>query len=307
MYEQKQFQDKIITAKSVSKVYKKNFRSIHALEDLSFEVFSNQILGILGPNGAGKTTLLKILTGIIPKGRFTGDISIFNTEDTNSIKHKIGFLPESPEFFKNITASELLDFALRISGNLSNTKTVDDMLKHVNLFHERNEKIKNFSKGMRQRIGIAQAIIHSPELLILDEPMSGLDPQGRRMVIDLIHNYSTEGKTILFSTHDLDDIEALCTHVLVLVKGKILLQKSLNELRANSSFLIETESNEGKSIYKAENSTAFWEHMYKIRKESNRIIRVQSGITEQLEQYYREENEVGEGKNEERRKHDEKA
>jgi ABC-type multidrug transport system ATPase subunit len=94
----------IITANSVSKVYKKNFRSIHALENVSFDVPPNHILGILGPNGAGKTTLLKILTGIIPQGRFTGNIRIFDTENTGSIKHKIGFLPEQPEFFKNVTA-----------------------------------------------------------------------------------------------------------------------------------------------------------------------------------------------------------
>ncbi len=279
----------IIEIESLSKIYKKNFRQVHALKNISFNVEKNRILGILGPNGAGKTTLLKIITGISLPEKKSGKIKLFDSENIHSIKNRIGFLPENPEFFKNISAYELLEFSLNISGSDKNKSKIDDMLKRVNLFHERNEKVKNFSKGMRQRIGIAQAIIHSPDLLILDEPMSGLDPQGRHMVIELINDSHNEGKTILFSTHDLDDIEALCSHVMVLVKGEILLEKSLSELREKCSYKIETENKTGKTVYTAANEPELWKIMEKTKSDGSKIIRVQSGIAEQLEQFYREE------------------
>ncbi len=139
---------------------------------------------------------------------------------------------------------------------------------------------------MRQRIGIAQAIIHSPELLILDEPMSGLDPPGRRMVIDIIDSYYKEGKTILFSTHNLDDIEALCTDVMVLNHGEIQLEKELSELRENSSYKIEVEVDNHKETYNAENNAQLWEKLDSIRANNQKIIKIQSGIASQLEKYY---------------------
>lgn len=279
----------IIEVTELSKIYRENFRSIHALKNIHLNIRQNRVVGILGPNGAGKTTLLKIITGIIPTGRYTGTVRLFQTADTSIVKHRIGFLPEHPEFFKHITPRELLEFSLKISNqwNKSNSgNVIDTMLKRVNLFQEKDKKINQFSKGMRQRIGIAQAIIHSPDLLVLDEPMSGLDPNGRRMVIDLIQSYYKEGKTILFSTHDLDDIDALCTDVLVLVKGEILLEKSLSELREKCSYKIEWEKGDEKQSIKVENEAALWDFMEDARTQGKRIIRVQSGIAEQLEQYY---------------------
>lgn len=279
----------IIEVTELSKIYRENFRSIHALKNIHLNIRQNRVVGILGPNGAGKTTLLKIITGIIPTGRFTGTVRLFQTAETSTVKHRIGFLPEHPEFFKHITPRELLEFSLKISNqwNKSNSgNVIDTMLKRVNLFQEKDKKINQFSKGMRQRIGIAQAIIHSPDLLVLDEPMSGLDPNGRRMVIDLIQSYYKEGKTILFSTHDLDDIDALCTDVLVLDKGEILLEKSLSELREKCSYKIEWEKGDEKQAIKVENEAALWDFMEDARTQGKRIIRVQSGIAEQLEQYY---------------------
>ena len=163
-----------------------------------------------------------------------------------------------------------------------------ELLREVNLYNYRNQRVKNFSKGMRQRIGIAQAIIHSPELLILDEPMSGLDPPGRRMVVDIIENYYREGKTILFSTHNLDDIEALCTDVMVLNKGKILLEKSLSQLREKSSYKIEIEEDTGKTVQRAESPSKLWALLEKFKTKNSRIIKIQSGIADQLAEYYQE-------------------
>ncbi|MCP4219986.1 MAG: ABC transporter ATP-binding protein [bacterium] len=275
----------IIDVENLSKVYRKNFKNTHALRNINFKVPKNIILGILGPNGAGKTTLLKILTGITQPGP-DASIQILGTDDIQTVKYRIGFLPENPEFLKNITAAEFLRFSASISNTTPTEKEVEDLLQKVNLLQEKNERVKNFSKGMRQRIGIAQAIIHSPELLVLDEPMSGLDPPGRRMVIDIIRDYFAQGKTILFSTHNLDDIEALCTDVLVLKQGEIQLQKELSKLRLNCRYKIEAETDDKKWTEEAENEADLWNTLETIKSEKGRIIKIQSGIARQLEKYY---------------------
>lgn len=276
----------IIEIQDLNKVYKKNFKKIHALKSVSFKVEKNKILGILGPNGAGKTTLLKIITGITSPEKNPTTLKLLDSSDIKSIRHRIGFLPENPEFPKNISAAELLKFSLNISGTSFNREHIDKLLKKVNLFHEKNERVKNFSKGMLQRIGIAQAIAHSPELLILDEPMSGLDPPGRRMVTDIIDAYFQEGKTILFSTHNLDDIEALCTDVIVLNKGEILLEKSLSDLRQKSTYKIEVEKENQKTGYHVEGDQELWKKLEEIKSQNLKIIKIQSGISRQLEKYY---------------------
>jgi ABC-2 type transport system ATP-binding protein len=279
----------IIAVEKLSKTYKKNFQTIHALKHVSFEVPKNRILGILGPNGAGKTTLLKLITGIISPAKNSGAIHLMGSQDIDAVKHRMGFLPENPEFFKNITAYELLEFAQKVTRAQPSQERIHELLKQVRLFDERKNKVKHFSKGMRQRIGIAQAIIHSPELLILDEPMSGLDPPGRRMVTQIIESYYKEGKTILFSTHNLDDIEALCTHVMVLNRGEILLEKSLSQLREKSIYKIEVEdieNPEGKTLLPADSPAELWRQLEHARTHNMRIIKVQSGIARQLEHYY---------------------
>lgn len=276
----------IIEVENISKIYKKKWQEIYALKNVTFKVENNQILGILGPNGAGKTTLLKILTGITTPDNNIKTLKLLDSGDIKAVKHRIGFLPENPEFIKNISAYELLKFSLRISGNDYNKDRIDELLKNVNLYHERNEKVRNFSKGMMQRIGIAQAIVHSPELLILDEPMSGLDPPGRRMVIDIIDTYFKEGKTILFSTHNLDDIEALCTDVLVLNKGQIRLERSLSSLRENCNYKIQVEIGTKKRMYDVEGDKQFWGVLDEIRIKEQKILKIQSGISRDLEKYY---------------------
>jgi len=281
--------ENVIEVNGLCKVYKKNFRKIHALKGIGFTVRKNMILGILGPNGAGKTTLLKLLTGIMAPERGMGTLALLGTEDIATVKHRIGFLPENPEFFRNISAYELLVFAQRVSGIQHDREKIYRVLRQVRLFDERRERVRNFSKGMRQRIGIAQAIIHEPELLILDEPMSGLDPPGRRMVTDIIEDYAKLGRTILFSTHDLDDIEALCTDVMVLKEGEILLEKSLAQLRLGSRFLIQAENREGKFSQVAKDTEELWRMLENIRNKGMRIIKVQSGIADHLELFYGQE------------------
>ncbi len=276
----------IIDIENMNKTYRKNMATIQALKNVSFKVEKNKILGILGPNGAGKTTLLKIITGISSPGKNTGKLELLGSGDIASIRNRTGFLPENPEFPKNISAQELLKFSARISGAQVDNDTIDGLLEQVKLDKEKHTRVKQFSKGMRQRIGIAQAIIHSPELLILDEPMSGLDPPGRRMVAGIIESYYRRGKTVLFSTHNLDDIEALCTDVLVLNHGEILLEKSLSQLREKSRYTIDVEEQGEKKTFNAENDKELWNKLEEFRRQNLRIIRVQSGIARQLETYY---------------------
>jgi len=180
------------------------------------------VFGYLGPNGAGKTTTLKLLMGLIfPSG---GSARILGVDwQDPRVKAQVGFLPEHPYFYDYLTASELLDYYAQLSGVPGNERKrrIDAVLSRVGLPDAGRAQLRKFSKGMLQRVGIAQAIIHDPKLVFLDEPMSGLDPIGRREVRDLIQSLKDEGKTVFFSTHILSDAESLCDRVAVLNKGEL--------------------------------------------------------------------------------------
>lgn len=193
-----------------------------ALEPLTLSVEEGEVFGFLGPNGAGKTTTLKLLMRLIfPTG---GSARILGKDiGDQSIKSEIGFLPEQPYFYDHLTARELLDYYADLSGVEAKERTsrIDAVLARVGLDESANMQLRKYSKGMLQRVGIAQAIIHNPKLIFLDEPMSGLDPIGRREVRDLIQTLKEEGRTIFFSTHILSDAETLCDRVGVINKGKL--------------------------------------------------------------------------------------
>jgi ABC-2 type transport system ATP-binding protein len=192
------------------------------LKPLTLSVEEGEVFGCLGPNGAGKTTTLKLLLGLVfPSGgtarilgRDLGDIEV---------KRFIGFLPEQPYFYDHLTPLELLDYYARLSGvdGRERKRKVDTALARVGMSDSGRTQLRKFSKGMLQRVGIAQAIVHDPKLVLLDEPMSGLDPIGRREVRDLVQELNEEGKTIFFSTHILSDAETLCDRVAVLHKGEL--------------------------------------------------------------------------------------
>jgi ABC-2 type transport system ATP-binding protein len=193
-----------------------------ALKPFQLAVQSGEIFGYLGPNGAGKTTTLKILMGLIfPTG---GSAQILGLDMWDMrVKAQIGFLPEHPYFYDYLTAGELLDYLAQLSGvpAQERTRKIDEMLGRVGMSEAKNLQLRKFSKGMLQRVGIAQAIIHNPKVVFLDEPMSGLDPIGRREVADLIRSLKDEGKTVFFSTHILSDAEALCDRVAVIHQGML--------------------------------------------------------------------------------------
>jgi ABC-2 type transport system ATP-binding protein len=194
-----------------------------ALDRLSLRVESGEVFGFLGPNGAGKTTTIKLLTGLI-----------FPTEGTASILDRpigapaafrsLGYLPENPYFYDYLTAAELLNYFGRFFPMTAEERRrrVETVLEQAGLTESRDVALRKFSKGMMQRIGIAQAVLHNPEIVLLDEPMSGLDPVGRRDVRNLILRLKAEGKTVFFSTHILSDAEALCDRVAILNRGKLV-------------------------------------------------------------------------------------
>ena len=206
-------------------------KKVTALRDLTMEVKKGEVYGFLGPNGAGKTTTLKILMGLIYQT--SGKAWIMGREAGHAqAKAKVGFLPEQPYFYDYLTAAEFLDFYGRLFNMPKNLRRdrAKELLQHVGLSHVTDLQLRRFSKGMLQRVGIAQALINDPELVILDEPMSGLDPIGRKEVKDIIMGLKDKGKTIFFSTHILPDVEVICDRVGILVKGELKATGTVGEL-----------------------------------------------------------------------------
>ena len=193
-----------------------------ALKPFQLVVEEGEIFGYLGPNGAGKTTTLKLLMGLIYPTAGGARLLGRDCRDPD-IKASIGFLPEQPYFYDYLTATELLEYYGHLSGMdvARRRKRIPEVLDRVGMAHAANTQLRKFSKGMLQRVGVAQAILHDPKLVILDEPMSGLDPMGRLEVRDLIQSLKDEGKTVFFSTHILSDAETLCDRVAVLNEGEL--------------------------------------------------------------------------------------
>jgi ABC-2 type transport system ATP-binding protein len=197
-------------------------RTRRSLDNLSLRVEEGEIFGFLGPNGAGKTTTLKLLMGLIFPTAGTAHIRGKAISDVN-MHREIGYLPEQPYFYDYLTARELLDYYARFFGfpSAERRERVSRFLERVGLTGAADVQLRKFSKGMLQRAGIAQAILHDPHVVFLDEPMSGLDPIGRREVRDIILEQKQLGRTVFFSTHILSDAEMLCDRVAVLVDGKL--------------------------------------------------------------------------------------
>ena len=224
-------------------------KKVEAVKDVSFNVKQGEIFGLLGPNGAGKTTTLKVMMGLIALDK--GKVTILGTDvSKSSARVKVGFLPENPYFHEYLNPVELLDFYGKLLG-MSRKKIVerrDMLIEKVDLKHAAKRPLRKFSKGMLQRIGLAQALIAEPEVIILDEPMSGLDPIGRKFVADLMVELNKEGATILFSSHILSDVERLCHRVVILNKGRKVAEGTIDELVNKDD---DTESLESLFVRKA--------------------------------------------------------
>jgi ABC-2 type transport system ATP-binding protein len=224
----------VIRVEDVSKSYPVGFwrKRVRVLSDLSFSVGRNEIVGFLGPNGAGKTTTLKILNGLAFAD--AGEVALFGERGgaTPAVRRRIGFMPEQPYFYEYLTGGEFLRLCGVLCGMDRDSigSRAGTMMSEVGLKGAEDKAIRKYSKGMMQRLGLAQALIHDPDLVILDEPMSGLDPMGRMEVRNLIRGLRESGKTVFFSSHIVSDVEALCDRVIMLHKGRKVAEDAVGRL-----------------------------------------------------------------------------
>ena len=210
-------------------------RKVHALQGVNLEVRAGEVTGLLGPNGAGKTTTLKILLGMLRPSR--GRAFLFGRPVSDpAARRRVGFLTEQPYFYDYLTAREFLDLCGVLCGldGAVRRRRADELLERVGLTAAAGQRLRKYSKGMLQRLGLAQALLHEPALVILDEPMSGLDPLGRGLVRDVILDLKRQGVTILFSSHILPDVEMLCDRVYVLAGGRVITAGSVSDLAAEA-------------------------------------------------------------------------
>jgi ABC-type multidrug transport system ATPase subunit len=220
----------IISAESLSK----NYGSQKAVDDISFTVEKGQVFGFLGPNGSGKTTTIGMLLGIINKS--SGAIRLFETDDLDAARLKIGATLETPNFYPYLSGRDNLKVVAKIKN--ATDAQIDASLDLVQLASRQKDKFKTYSLGMKQRLAIASATLSNPDLIILDEPTNGLDPEGIREVRDIINRLSQQGKTIFLSSHLLDEVEKVCSHVAVIKKGKLLRSGSIREIVSKNPFAL---------------------------------------------------------------------
>lgn len=227
----------VIEFNNISKKYGRK-KVVDALTDLELSVSKGEIFGFLGPNGAGKSTAIKCLMNLIKPTH--GNILLFGESNLElHSRQQVGFLPENPSFYDYLSASEYLDFINNIFNSIEKQdylKRKDDLLKKFKLFEHKDRYIRSYSKGMVQRVGIAQTLIHDPQLLIWDEPMSGLDPLGRALVKEQMLELKAQGKTIFFSTHITADVEEVCDRVGIIVGGKLQTVKTVHEVMERGIF-----------------------------------------------------------------------
>ena len=214
----------------------KNYGTIKAIDKLNFKVEKGMVFGILGPNGSGKTTTLGILLGVLnPSG---GEFSWFGNGQDYENRKRIGALLETPNFFPYLNAVKNLRIVAKIKDLDNVDDRIDRVLKQVNLFERKDTAFKTFSLGMKQRLAIASALMSDPEVLVLDEPTNGLDPQGIAEIRNLIIEIAKEGKTILIASHQLDEIEKVCSDVVILKKGVVIAQDNVENITSGSKQMI---------------------------------------------------------------------
>jgi len=256
----------IVQTENLTKIFKSgrfSNNSVKALDNLSLNIEEKKIFGLLGPNGAGKTTLVKILLGIIYPT--SGKAELFGKNISNhQNRRKVGFLPENHRFPEYMTGEQVLYFYGELSG-MNRTelkKKSDEFLSLVDMEKWRKTKIKKYSKGMLQRLGLAQAMLNNPELIFLDEPTDGVDPIGRKQIRDILVNLNSEGKTILVNSHLLSEVELICDTVAILNKGLLVKEGTVEDLTVSENAYIIKTSDLSESIlnsllsqYKAEISS----------------------------------------------------
>ena len=252
----------------------KKFGRVHAVNNLSFDIQKGNVYGILGPNGSGKSTTLGIILNVVNKT--SGEFSWFDGNlSTHQALKKVGAIIERPNFYPYMTAIQNLSLICKIKD--ISTEKIEEKLKIVNLFERRNSKFKTYSLGMKQRLAIASALLNNPEILILDEPTNGLDPQGIHEIREIIQKIAKNGTTILLASHLLDEVEKVCSHVVVIRDGVKLYSGSVDEMSASHG-LFELNSNEPKNkLISILNNNS---HIGSVKEEGDYII---AYLTEEME------------------------
>jgi ABC-2 type transport system ATP-binding protein len=225
----------IVRVDAVTKDVRPGFglRRKRVLHDITFCVREGEIFGFVGPNGAGKTTMLKLLLGLIRATSGSARVLGHDVSETAFRRH-VGFLPENPYFYDYLTGRETLDFYAKLCGLSRERRSArgEELLAQVGLAHAANARVRTYSKGMQQRLGIAQALVHDPDVVFLDEPMSGLDPIGRKEVRDLILRLRDQGRTVFMNTHILHDVELVCDRVAIIAGGRIRYEGAIQDFVA---------------------------------------------------------------------------
>lgn len=223
-----------IQLQSIEKSFSHGLGKRKVLHGISFKILKGEVFGFIGPNGAGKSTLINTIMGFIRADAGSVLIHGLSPQSPES-RRSLGYLPEGPRFYEKLTAAELLFFGGRASGvNKDHVrKAIDPLLDRLEILHVKNRPLSTYSKGMKQRIGLALAMIHDPDTLILDEPMSGLDPIGRNLLKNIILDLKLAGKTVFFSTHILNDVETMCDRIGMIHKGHMLYCGEIDEFLEN--------------------------------------------------------------------------
>ncbi len=260
--------EKIIEVKGLTK----KFGNLTAVNNLDLNVYRGDVFGFLGPNGAGKSTTIRMLLSLIKPTK--GEIRIFGRDlikERCKILRSIGAIVEKPDFYKYLPAYKNLEILGRLSGADTSEKHIMSVLDSVGLAERADSKVKTFSHGMKQRLGLAQALLHDPELIILDEPTTGLDPQGMKEIRDMIINLSKEkGKTIFLSSHILREVELIADRMIIINKGKTIVEGRVDELLNREHLKVEVETDKNDSAEEDINRSE-WEKNYKGIQE-NRLI-----------------------------------
>ena len=232
----------------------KRFGPVTAVKDLSFTIEKGNVYGILGPNGSGKSTTLGIVLNVVNKT--SGDFQWFDgTQSTHQALKKVGAIIERPNFYPYMTAAQNLKLVCKIKNVAPNN--IDEKLELVGLLDRKNSKFRTFSLGMKQRLAIASALLNDPEILILDEPTNGLDPQGIHQIREIITRIASTGTTILLASHLLDEVEKVCTHVVIIRKGEKLYSGPVDQMNASFGFFELKASNEEKLLALLDSHPAF--------------------------------------------------
>jgi len=262
-----------ISIKNLTKFYRKGLfkrQPVKAVDSLSLSIEKGAVMGLIGPNGAGKTTTIYCLLGLLIPD--SGSISIFGHDPQSIQAHEyMGFQSEIFHTYDFLRPKQALQFYGRLSGmdKVNLDHKIDEQLDKLGLSNALHQKVGSFSKGMKQRLGVAQALLHDPELLILDEPFTGLDPEGRKLISDIVLNEKDRGKTVFFSSHILSDIERLCDEVTMIREGQVVMSGEMTDITAASNLWHVTVSG--------------WEERFESRVETNsREIESNSGTTEIL-------------------------